>query len=120
MRRPGIAQRRFGCTRSAVSCFETSSGRSRRQRLPASSSISCDRNSETRRALPARPALPAFPAPPALPALLAPAIHHTPDLSLIAVADVQRAVRPLRDAVGPIRRIGGISQRLGLSGEALG
>src|SRR6185503_1307131 len=45
-------------------------------------------------------------------------IDDPPDPALLAVADIERAVRRLRDAVGPIDGVARIEQRL-LAGEAL-
>src|SRR5436190_4942554 len=47
-----------------------------------------------------------------------PGVDDAPDSALLAVTDVQRAVRRLRDAVGPIDRVARVEQRL-LAGEAL-
>src|SRR4029453_17053230 len=45
---------------------------------------------------------------------------HAPDLPLVAVADVERAVRTLSHAVGAVRCIAWASKRLCFAGEALG
>src|SRR6185436_17519565 len=47
-----------------------------------------------------------------------PRVDDAPDSALLAVADIQRAVRRLRDAVGPVERVARIQQRL-LAGETL-